>query len=253
MEGERTIPRYVGAETAGRSDKMSKEEIRERFDKETASVYSQRDPAWLPEFQFAFGLVPALVKRYTAPGARVLDIGAGTGNLSRTVLQAVEGINVTLMDFSQNMLAEVPNVLRDFSGRFDVVCADFMEADLGRKTYRAVVSSFAIHHCRGQKSYQSLYRRIARALERPGVFVCADVVAGDSGLLSEQNEAGWMDFLRAQGFGEPEARKILSNYHVEDSPISLRAHMSLLIKAGFTTADVLWKKHNFGVYAGIME
>jgi len=37
--------------------KMTQEEIKARFDAETAAVYSQRKPLWLPEHDYAMGLV----------------------------------------------------------------------------------------------------------------------------------------------------------------------------------------------------
>jgi ubiquinone/menaquinone biosynthesis C-methylase UbiE len=246
------IPKYVGPDTSKRTEKMSKEEIRGRFDKETASVYSRKDPAWLPEFRFATDTVARLVKPFAGNGGRVLDIGAGTGNLSRVILQDVEGASVTLMDFSKNMLSEVPNVLSAFAGRYDVKVGDFMEDGLGRGEFSAVVSSFAIHHCRGNGRYLDLYKKIAACLTRPGIFVCLDVVAGDGPFLSEENENGWASFLRDQGFPEQDIQRILSNYHVEDSPISVGSHMRLLSEAGFTVVDTAWKKFNFGIYLGIV-
>ncbi|TFG63305.1 MAG: hypothetical protein E4H36_05970 [Spirochaetales bacterium] len=65
------------------------------------------------------------------------------------------------------------------------------------------------------------------------------------------NEAEWRSFLAGQGFEPAEADRILSNYHREDSPLSVYGHMDLLRKAGFGLADVLWKKANFAVYAGL--
>lgn len=66
---------------------MSREEVKKRFNNEIASVYSQRDPAWLTEFRYAFGLVPQLVEQFIRQFPRVLDLGADTGNLSRRILE----------------------------------------------------------------------------------------------------------------------------------------------------------------------
>lgn len=44
---------------------------------------------------------------------------------------------------------------------------------------------------------------------------------------------------------------IFSNYRREDSPLSLRQHLALLQRAGFSAADVLWKRFNFAVYVGV--
>ncbi len=248
---DKRIPKYTGPDSLSRKSLMSRDEIKARFDGETASLYSQRDPAWLPEFKYSFGLIGKIALPFIAANNRVLDMGAGTGNLSRTILDASEDARLVLMDFSKNMLDEAPNVLARYKGRFETIEADFMSCQLGTEEYGAVVSSFAIHHCRGTKEYESLYAKIFASLSYPGIFINCDVVAGDTPHLSEFNEHGWIAFLREQGFGENEITKIMSNYHVEDSPESLRTHMELLVKAGFTGADVIWKKANFAVYAGI--
>jgi tRNA (cmo5U34)-methyltransferase len=246
------IPKYSGPDTSGRTEKMSREEIRDRFDKETASVYSRKDPEWLPEFRWALDAMAELVRPFVGKNGRLLDVGAGTGNLSRAMLQAIEGIHATLMDFSRNMLGEVPATLSEFKGRYETVHADFMEAALGSGKYCAVVSSFAIHHCRGDLEYLDLYGRISECLVRPGIFACLDVVAGDDHALCRQNEEGWAGFLRARGFSERDVQKILSNYHIEDSPISVGSHMRILREAGFRVTDVAWKKYNFAIYLGIV-
>ncbi|EKD88812.1 MAG: hypothetical protein ACD_34C00326G0001, partial [uncultured bacterium] len=69
--------------------------------------------------------------------------------------------------------------------------------------------------------------------------------------LSQLNENGWRAFLKEQGLEPAEVDRILSNYHVEDSPIDCGLHMTLLKEAGFPVVDVIWKRSNFAVYVGI--
>jgi tRNA (cmo5U34)-methyltransferase len=246
------LPRYIGPDTANRTQKMSRAEIQGRFDKEVAALYSQRDPIWLPEFRQMFSLVPDLLRPHLKEGDLILDLGAGTGNLSRTVLEAISGISVDLMDFSANMLSAVPKVLAGFEGRFNTLTADFMDVDFGTGRYAGVISSFAIHHCRDQAEYAALYQRLAKALKPGGLFVCCDVVAGADESLSQLNEAGWRSFLKSQNLEASEIKRILSNYHVEDSPLNLPSHLESLKAAGFTTVDVIWKRFNFAVYFGAL-
>jgi len=248
---ERIIPRYIGPDTSKRTEKMSRAEIQGRFDKEVAALYSQRDPIWLPEFRQMFALVPELLKHHLKGDNLILDVGAGTGNLSRTVLEAIPGVKCVLMDFSANMLSAVPLVLAPFAGRFETLVADFIDADYGAARYDAIISSFAIHHCRGSAEFGALYQKLANALKPGGIFVCCDVVAGADDTLSQINENGWRAFLKEQGLKAAEVERILSNYHVEDSPLDLPLHLLLLKQAGFITVDVVWKRHNFAVYVGI--
>jgi ubiquinone/menaquinone biosynthesis C-methylase UbiE len=203
-EPERKTPKYIGPDTSSRTDKMSRAEIKGRFDQEVASLYSQRDPVWLPDFRYMFALFPQLIRPYIQKDSKVLDIGAGTGNLSRSVLEAFSEVKAVLMDFSSNMLSAAPKVLSEFEGRFETIVADFMEVDIGTGIYSAIVSSFAIHHCRGNVEYAKLYQRIERAIGTTGIFVCCDVVAGANSDMTRQNESEWASFLGQKGLSKDE-------------------------------------------------
>ena len=69
--------------------------------------------------------------------------------------------------------------------------------------------------------------------------------------MTLQNECEWTSFLTEQGLSKDEVDRILSNYHVEDSPIDLWTHLQLLNRAGFSSVEVVWKRSNFAVYAGV--
>lgn len=247
------LPKYVGLDISDTNQKMTKKEIKHRFDNETAELYSQRKPIWLPEFEFSFDLIISALKPYIKGGEKLLDLGAGTGKLSRKVLESYENIGITLIDFSENMLAEVPNVLSDFKRKYNTVLADIFDIKLEKNHYNNVISSFAIHHARNIDDYSNLYKNIYNSIIDLGVFICVDVIEGATPYLSKSNENGWEKFLEEQSFTKQDIKKILSNYCREDSPLSIFEHLTLLKKSGFDKVDLLWKKYNFGVYMGIKE
>jgi tRNA (cmo5U34)-methyltransferase len=251
---EKVIPKYVGPDISLIDRKMTQDEIRLRFNAEVAAAYSQRKPVWLPEYDRALALVAGVLEPYLASkkSVSILDLGAGTGNLSRRVLRAFKNSRITLVDFSQNMLSEVPNVLVAFPGRYETQQADFWEMDFPAERFDAVISSFALHHGRGEAVYQELYKKINRWLKTPGVFVCCDVVEGDTPELAALNLTCWRRYLTGK-ISQADVERMFSNYRREDSPISIRKHLSSLGEAGFAKADVLWKRFNFAVYAGVKE
>jgi tRNA (cmo5U34)-methyltransferase len=239
-------PRYVGPKSTNRI--LTRDEVKARFDRETAEAYSQQDPVYLPEYAFALGLVVEALSAALPPNPRILDLGAGTGNLSRRVLAGIPDSHVTLVDFSDNMLASSKMVLAGFEGRYDIISQDFFQADFPAGSVQGVVASFAIHHARGEAEYLSLYRKIHSWLAPGGTFACCDVLEGGSDRWTRINEEGWQAHLISVDFSQEQIDQILSNYHSEDTPISLPQHLALLKEAGFAEVDVLWKKYNFGVY-----
>jgi len=245
------IPKYIGPEKSNKQNKMTNDEIKNRFDNETASLYSQRDPSWLPEFNFSFSLIQKTIKSFINNNSIVADLGAGTGNLSRTIFEAYPDIKIDLIDFSENMLSEVKNVLSKFEGKYKTITADIFKYKLDNNSYNVVVSSFAIHHAREDTVYKQLYQNIYNSLTTPGIFICCDVIEGGNNYLSSLNEKEWSTFLTNQGFEKDKIEQILNNYHREDSPLSMNNHLKLLSDVGFKSVDVLWKKFNFGIYVGI--
>jgi tRNA (cmo5U34)-methyltransferase len=232
---------------------MTNDEIRARFDAENAAVYTQRLRLCLPEDEYSTQLMLQALEPYLASKeeAYILDLGAGTGGSCRHVLRAFGNYHVTLVDFSQNMLDEVPNVLVDYSGRYTTVQADIWEVDFPSRAFDAVVASFSLHHGRGETVYANLYRKVYAWLKTPGIFACRDVVDGDTPELSAMNESGWRQYLQQQDFSPQDIERLFSNYQCEDSPISLRQHLALLTTEGFNAADVLWKRFNFAIYVGL--
>ncbi|MBN1563329.1 MAG: class I SAM-dependent methyltransferase [Anaerolineae bacterium] len=241
-----SIPKYVGPKPTDRV--LTRDEVKARFDQETAAAYSQQDPIYLPDYASALALVIEALCAALPDEPTILDLGAGTGNLARRVLGAIPNSYVTLIDFSLNMLSEAPDVLADFKGRYNTICEDFFAFDMPPATFDGIVSSFAIHHARGRAEYGRLYQRIRSWLKPGMVFACCDVVAGSNQQWTAMNEAGWQQHLRAAEFDDATIAHIFANYRVEDTPISLPEHLTLLREAGFAHVDVLWKKHNFAVY-----
>ncbi len=240
-----SIPNY----DSPREDRvLTRDEVKARFDHETAAVYSQDSPVYLPDFANAFALVIRSAEGLLPDPLRFLDLGAGTGNLSRRMLEARPGSHGTLVDFSPNMLEGTRVVLAAYPGHYDTVCGDFFTVELPDQSFDMVISSFALHHARGRDEYLQIYRQVRRWLKPGGVFTCCDVVSGDHPQWTALNEQGWKDYLRRVDFSEEQIERIFASYHVEDTPTSLFQHLTLLHEAGFEQADVLWKQYNFAVY-----
>ncbi|MHB8053615.1 MAG: class I SAM-dependent methyltransferase, partial [Methanoregula sp.] len=145
------------------------EHIRKAFDAVATEYDAQREYV-IPEMrQFYSALVWAAESPPASPV--ILDIGAGTGLLSRLLLEKYPGATITLLDISEKMLA----VARErFSGCNNVVfrAGDYSRVDLGGP-YDLVCSALSIHHLEPEDK-RRLFGRIFSVLAPGGVFANAD-------------------------------------------------------------------------------
>jgi len=102
--------------------------------------------------------------------ATILDLGSGTGETARRVMERHPGATLIGIDASANMLS---------LARIGLPEATFVEARLEDPLpdgpFDVVVSAFAVHHLPGDAK-ADLFRRIATVLSPTGRFVLCDVV-----------------------------------------------------------------------------
>jgi tRNA (cmo5U34)-methyltransferase len=105
--------------------------------------------------------------------ATVLELGTGTGETARRVLERHPGASLVGIDASADMLAVAREALPDADLR-----VGRLEAPLPPGPFELVVSVLAVHHLDGAGK-ADLFRRIAAVLAPAGRFVLGDVVVPD--------------------------------------------------------------------------
>jgi cyclopropane fatty-acyl-phospholipid synthase-like methyltransferase len=147
-----------------------------------------------------------------APGARVLELGAGSGLLAYRVLQRCSNVDsYTLMDFSEPMLALSRERLAAYSAA-SFLLASFKSEDWRHHVDHAfdcVVSMQAVHELRHKRHAPRLYEQVYQVLAVPGlVMVCDHTPLDDShrSIALYMTEQEQQQALRGAGF---------ANVHVE--------------------------------------
>lgn len=102
---------------------------------------------------------------------RFLDLGAGTGATTLSVLAHHPDASVVAFDESEKMLGTARSVL----GEAVTVVVGALSDVLPEGPYDLVVSALAVHHLDGPGK-ADLFRRIARILTRGGRFVLGDLI-----------------------------------------------------------------------------
>jgi len=237
-----------------RENRISNAEVKANFDGIETAVYGNRVRMWLPDYDEVNETMLAAMEPFVPTNAKLLDLGAGTGRFSKQVLAQFSDVYLTMVDFSDHMLAETSSGMAEFNGRFTTKTADIFSdsLDFEPTSFDCIVSTFAIHHGRSADVYANLYQKIYRWLKPDGCFLCCDHVAGGNDYLTAMNLASWYDFITPQ-LPEQLNDQFIDGACREDSPLPLQQHFQLLTDAGFGTIDTLWKKQIFGIYISIKE
>jgi tRNA (cmo5U34)-methyltransferase len=104
----------------------------------------------------------------------ILELGIGTGETARRVLDSHAGARYTAIDSSEEMLGRARSVVPQADLRLAR-----LEDPLPDGPFDLVVSALAVHHLDGPGK-QDLFRRIADVLQPGGTLVLADVVVPEN-------------------------------------------------------------------------
>lgn len=113
-------------------------------------------------------------------GAKVLEIGCGTGRFAR--MAAARGYKVTAVDVSKIMLDYVAMKARQENlGDMELQHAGFLTMRFPKNTFDCVVSGLALHHLPDAWKQVAL-DNIARCLKPGGQFLLRDIIFSFGGL-----------------------------------------------------------------------
>lgn len=178
---------------------------------------------------------------------RIIDLGAGTGLMSKMVLDHLPLASVTLVDAAQNMLDIARLRLARYSHRVTFVHADLPHYEL-QETCDAVVSALAIHHL-NHSDKRALFARVYAALRRGGRFINADQVCGPDEETERNYRENWLRQVRESRVSEAALNAALGRM-AYDIPASLADQMGWLSTVGFNEVACQFDGEMFAVYAG---
>jgi len=152
----------------------------------------------------------------------ILELGTGTGQTTRRVLDAHPESELIGIDASEQMLMAARAALL---GRPAELQPGRLEDPLPDGRFDLVVSALAVHHLDGAAK-ADLFARVARALRPGGRFALADVVVPDD---------------------PADARIPLEEGY--DRPSTVGEQLDWLRAAGFAEARVTWRRRDLAVLA----
>jgi tRNA (cmo5U34)-methyltransferase len=210
-----------------------------------AETYDSERRRLVPCFEDFYGTVGELVARFCPDSPRILDLGAGTGLLSATIVQRVPTAKFHLLDASPDMLQKASFRL---SGHQFQMSVQSLDSELPPGSFHGIVSALAIHHL-ADAGKRALYSRILSSLTPGGIFINAEQVSGTSRRVQELFETVHLDRARALGSSDAEIAGAIQRMSY-DQCATLSDQLQWLTALGFVDVDCFYRSFRFAVFGG---
>ena len=200
--------------------------------------------------QFLVGLLPfAAEESFT-----FLDLGAGTGAASRTILRAFPNSRAILADFSPQMMGAGERELAAFAGRYRYVEFDAAKGEWPAELAApvdAIVTSLFVHHLPDDRK-RALFGEIAEHLTPGGWYLNYDPVSSPDPVV----EATWQrvndgidpEAAAKRAHRSPSEQARFDNHIRHISP--LEPQLAWLRSVGLTGVDVYFKQLDHVIIGG---
>ena len=162
------------------------------------------------------------------PGAKVLDLGCGTGLELEEYFHLNPTAHITGIDLAPGMLAALKAKFPEKD--MTLVQGSYFDEPFGEGVFDAAVSVESLHHFT-QEEKIPLYRKLKQALKPGGYFILTDYFADTAAqevlyreeLLRQKAEQGIAD----------------NEFYHYDTPLTVAHETQALLLAGFTSVEVL--------------
>lgn len=161
------------------------------------------------------------------PGAKILDLGCGTGLELEAYFALNPTAKVTGIDLAAGMLRALQKKFPD--REMKLICGSYFDEPFG-DSFDGAVSVESLHHFTKEEKIP-LYHKLHNALKPGAAFILTDYFS----LSDEEEQHHRAEFLRLkaeQGINDAEF------YHY-DTPLTVQHETEVLLTAGFKTVEVL--------------
>ena len=232
--------------------KSTVQEIKERFDKDVERFANlETGQQAVVDASIMLELISKTAASIKPDANNLLDIGAGAGNNTISILRERPGLNCDLVDISLPMLDKAKERIgKEKAGEVKTYHADFRDLSLPHSHYDLVIAAAVLHHLRDDTDWEITFKKIYNLLKDGGAFFVSDMVHHQHEAIHNTMWNRYGDHLVSIG-GSEYREKVFDYIDREDSPRSLSYQMDLMKKVGFRSVDVLHKNSCFAAFVGI--
>ena len=218
--------------------------------------------AAIPLAQEQIGVMVSILKSRAQPVENFLDLGCGDGILGAAVLGEYPSSRGVLVDFSEAMLQQAREQLKEYAGQLAFENLDYGDPAWinGMDTYGlfdAIVSGYSIHHQPDARK-REIYAEIFSLLKPGGWFVNVEHIAPTAPLVTDLFNDHLVDGYYAieQRNRGTRTREEMANFYLNrpdkdaNKLLSVDVQCTWLREIGYEEVDCYFRILELAVFAG---
>ncbi len=225
---------------------MEINKITERFDR-VALNYDEQRKFFIPCYDYYYETSISFLSHCRNDFNSVLDLGAGTGLLTKHLFKEFPSAFFTLIDISDKML-EIARLRFENNVNIEYIIADYSEV-LPQKKFDLIASALSIHHLENNSKIK-LYSMIYEHLQNDGFFINLDQFNSNSLLINEHYNQWWYQYIENSSISEND-RKLWLERRELDKENTIDETISMLKNIGFKDCECIYSFMKFGVVLAI--
>ncbi len=221
------------------------------FDEEVASVFDDMLNRSVPFYKEMQRLTINFALNYLEDEDKVYDLGCSTAStLIELSKHSSKKLQLIGIDNSEAMLERATNKCKAFG-----VDIKFINEDLHNTSFddaKLIISNYTLQFIRPLQR-EKLVKKIYNSLQNNGVFIFSEKVISSDKVLSKQSIDEYYEFKKTQGYSEYEIsqkREALENVLI---PYTEEENKKMILDAGFTHCETLFKWVNFATFIAIKK
>ena len=225
---------------------MNITKIQEQFNA-IAQKYDNQRRCFIPCFDDFYKTSISLLKYYKNDFEKIVDLGAGTGLLTKEIYELYPNANYLLIDISKDMLKIAEKRFKGLDN-FEFLEYNYIE-DIPVKSCDLVCSALSIHHLENDDK-ENLYKNIYKKLDEKGCFINLDQFIGKTETINNLYNEWWNDFIDRSKI-TPEAQAAGLERRKLDKENTTAETIKLLKNSGFRTVECVYAFMKFAVIIAI--
>jgi len=221
---------------------MDVEKIKEQFNN-IAIEYDSKRKFIIPCFDDFYKRSVSLLKLHKYKFNNIVDLGAGTGLLTKEIYDLYSNAQFTLIDISTDML----NVAKQrFKGldNFKFIEQNYFE-NIPVEKCDFMCSALSIHHLENDEKAK-LFKNIYEKLDKNGCFLNLDIFLAGSKKIDNLYNEWWFNYIE-ENIKEIEEKNRMIESRKLDRENTIMETLELLKKCGFIDVECIYNFMKFGV------